>query len=491
MAEKRSAALLLAVLEIVDRLNEETPQRQSNGAGGIVRWPTVVTTLDYLQPGAGWTDSTVRKTFKDYKHKTHEARGAMIASVQVPNLRELVTEIRERGTRPAGKAPVIPGEREPQPTQKKGKPTAQERLEGIRRAEQDIMDRAEELAAEEIELEQERSRRRIAERMAEQYKKRAAFVVSAMEMLKDIVVPMDPARWAPGAVPAVHIKKEIDSTLILADIHVGDEIHSDTMGALNEYNFPIFQQKAKRLVGGIRESLEVLREYGPCKRVNILGLGDWTTGTKIFPGQAHHIEFGAMEQAIRGADEMANVYMEILEMPGVEQVVARHVPGNHGRPGRKGEDPFEDNWDLVLYEFMRLRLQNQPRMDFQWYKSWWMKPVIRGWEFLCAHGDEVKGWAGIPTYGLRRWAARWREMLDSIGQRYDYGVIGHHHVEVEEPNLIISGAWPGASFFSAKELQMGGPATQMFYAVSAERGIEWRRRLPLDPPKRSVTQEAV
>jgi hypothetical protein len=190
-----------------------------------------------------------------------------------------------------------------------------------------------------------------------------------------------------------------------------------------------------------------------------------------------------MKQALRGADEMALLYQEILHLPGIEIINAEHIPGNHGRPGRKGNDPFEDNWDLVLYEFHRLRLQREERIKYRWHESWWMKPNIMGWEFLCAHGDEVKGWNGVPNYGFRRWASKWREMLDTIGQRYDYGVIGHHHIEVEEKNLVISGAWPGASFFSAKELQAAGPATQMLYSVTVEHGITWRRRLPLDPAR--------
>jgi hypothetical protein len=255
------------------------------------------------------------------------------------------------------------------------------------------------------------------------------------------------------------------------------------MGAINEYNFDIFKEKSKRLFAGVKESLEMLREFGPCSRFNIFGLGDWVTGTNIFPGQAHHVEFGAMKQALRGADEMAVLYQEILHLPGIEVINAEHIPGNHGRPGRKGNDPFEDNWDLVLYEFHRLRLQREERIKYRWHESWWMKPNIMGWEFLCAHGDEVRGWNGIPNYGFRRWASKWREMLDTIGQRYDYGVIGHHHIEVEEKNLVISGAWPGASFFSAKELQAAGPATQMLYSVTEEHGITWRRRLPLDPAR--------
>jgi hypothetical protein len=332
-------------------------------------------------------------------------------------------------------------------------------------------------------IEQAEAKARTFERLYKQAKARSAFVRTAIDALRDTVTALEPLPWDKDTIPAIHLTKEQEAVLILSDIHIGDEIKTDTMGAINEYNFDIFKEKSKRLFAGVKESLEMLREFGPCSRFNIFGLGDWVTGTNIFPGQAHHVEFGAMKQALRGADEMAVLYQEILHLPGIEVINAEHIPGNHGRPGRKGNDPFEDNWDLVLYEFHRLRLQAEKRINYRWHESWWMKPNIMGWEFLCAHGDEVKGWNGVPNYGFRRWASKWREMLDTIGQRYDYGVIGHHHIEVEEKNLVISGAWPGASFFSAKELQAAGPATQMLYSVTEEHGITWRRRLPLDPAR--------
>lgn len=483
----RSPALLVAIVEAVRRSSQK-----SAANGGPEVWKPATKVWSHIT-GERWHEmlpNRLRNRFRDYtKGMSSEAVSAWCASVDPEVYRETLAAVLKTGDVPDEPPPVVPGVNAEVPAPKKTKPTPQERLEGIQRAEERIMGNSEEIAEWEIAVAEAVSKQRIAERMADHFKKRAAFVKSALEMLKDIVVPMEPARWDPTTIPAVHIRREQDAVLILADIHWGDETKPDIMGALNAYNAEIAKQKVRRLLAGIRESLEMLREHGNVRRLKILGLGDWVTGTAIFPGQAHQIEFGKMRQALLGADEMANLYLECLELPGIEEVDAEHVPGNHGRGGKKGEDPFEDNWDLVLYEFMKRRLANQSRLKFEWHWSWWMKPRIRGWDFLCAHGDEVKGWAGIPNYGLRRWAARWREMLDSIGQRYDYGVIGHHHVEVEERDLIISGAWPGASFFSAKELQMGGPSTQMFYSVSEDYGITWRRRLPLDPPRRQPSTE--
>lgn len=448
MAE-RSLPLLLAVHALVER-REDRPL----SGGAYVTWPYVLAVLQHLQPDANWSDSTVRKAYRTVKGQ-QSAIDAMIAGVQIPDLPTIVNTIIDKGAPPSGAPPIIPGVNQQRAPEGKKAPKPEP-------TEEELVEKVES----DIKVEQAEARARINARLYNEAKKRAAFVATACDMLKDIVVAMPPAAWHPSQIPAVHIKREQEAVLLLSDIHVGEAIHADTMGALNVYNFDVFKEKARRLYAGVKESLEVLREHGNVRRLKILGLGDWVTGVNIFKGQAHHIEFGAMKQALYGAEELANLYHELLELPGIEEVDAEHVPGNHGRPGGKGQDPFEDNWDLVTYEFLRLRLQNQPRLKFKYHMSWWMKPSVMGWEFLCAHGDEVKGWNGIPNYGFRRWGAKWRELLDSVGQRYDYGIIGHHHVEVEEKNLIISGAWPGASFFSAKELQSGGGATQMFYSVS-------------------------
>lgn len=467
-------ALLVAVAKV---LRDEVANGGHHPAGGgpLTWWPLVAVVMTRIT-GHKWTDESARckhkRTFKSLK-RNQDAMDRMADTVPVATYMPVVEAVlsdldTERNpSTPSDVKPKAKADPEPEPTD--------EEIEA--KAEIDIkIERANALA-------------RTYKRLYTETLKRAAFVSTAIEMLKDTVQASAQVHWEPHEIPAVHLKREQEAVLLLSDIHIGDQIHADTMGALNVYNLDVFKEKSKRLFSGIKESLEMLREHGNVRKMTILGLGDWVTGTNIFPGQAHHVEFGAMKQALAGAEHIAELYLQCLELPGIEWIDSEAVPGNHGRPGRKGADPFEDNWDCVTYEFVRLRLANQHQLSFKWHQSWWMMPRIQGWDFLCAHGDEVKGWNGIPSYGFRRWGAKWRELLDTVGKRYDYGIIGHHHTEVEEKNLIISGAWPGASFFSAKELQSGGQATQMFYSVAQDYGITWRRRLPLDPPKRIISDE--
>lgn len=471
MADPTRDALLAAVVQYLRDGVMNRGIRQRNG-GNYSWWPLVAVAMAALA-GKRKQPSSWREDYRSLPAEVKEHPDSITEHYEV------LERVLEQGVAP-GHEPKTKAEG-PRRSSKKRSPTVED---------------VENLTAEEIlgltdtsiRVERAEAKARLYKRLYNEAIKRASFVEAACDMLKDIVVAHDPVAWVPPTF-SVHIKRYWEAVLLLADLHIGDRVDADVMGALNVYNFEIFKQKRDRLFVGVREGLEMLRDFAEVSTIHSLVLGDTVTGVNIFPGQAHHIEFGAMEQAVRGADELSAFHLHLLDLPGIEKVRRRSVPGNHGRPGRKGQDPFQDNWDLVLYEFERLRLAKEPRIDVQWYKSWWMLENILGWDFLCAHGDEVKAWNGIPNYGFRRWAARWRELLDSVGKRYDYGVIGHHHVDVEERNLIISGAWPGASFFSAKELQSGGPATQMFYSVSQDYGITWRRRLPLDPPRRTIGGE--
>lgn len=334
-----------------------------------------------------------------------------------------------------------------------------------------------------IETEKYQAQIRNWRRQYDEAKKRAAFVERACEMLRDIVVALPDVHWDSPA-PAIHVAREMVPTLVICDAHVGDEYKPELMGALGAYNFAIFQQKVRRLYAGILDALKYYSDHGQIRRMQVLFLGDVVTGTNIFPGQAHHIEFGAMEQAIKGADEFAHFLRELLHLPGIERLDIECVPGNHGRPGRKGQDPFEDNWDNVLYEFMRLRLGGIDRIRFKWHTQWWMLVDILGWQFLCAHGDEIRGWQQIPNYGFRRWEQNWRKMLDRIGLRFDYSIVGHHHIDVEEESRMIGGAWPGASFFGAKALGSLGAESQLMFGVVEDYGVSWRYRVPLYEPRR-------
>lgn len=337
------------------------------------------------------------------------------------------------------------------------------------------------IAMEKLEAQLRNSKRKYDEAM-----KHAALVEQACAMLRDIVVTLPPVEWTPPA-PAVHVVREVVPTLVLCDAHLGDRYTAELMGGIGHYDYNVFEQKLERLYTGIKGTLDHLREYGRARRLKILILGDLATGVNIYPGQAHHLEFGAMEQSVRGADRFAHLLRELLYLPGVEEEDAECVPGNHGRPGKKGQDPYEDSWDNVLYEHMRLRLADVHQIRFQWHRSWWMLPDILGWQFLCEHGEDVKRFQQIPNYGLRRREMQWKLMLERMGKRLDYYIVGHHHVELEEETRMIGGAWPGASFFGAKALGSIGAESQLMFGVVEDYGVSYRYRIPLYEPRKPGT----
>lgn len=284
------------------------------------------------------------------------------------------------------------------------------------------------------------------------------------------VVPEPPAEPVAG-------KREIIWASI-SDVQLGTRVDLEKVGGLNQHDWTVFLRKLgaweEALVAAIRER----RAAVPIEGVVVALLGDIVEGHNIFKGQAYELDLDVYKQVIHGASDFAQAFARVIATFPDLTFTLYGVGGNHGRVGAYGEAPFRCNFDLVLYHIIELRLAalKLPNVACHFPESWFQVVETWDWTHLLVHGDDIKGWGGLPFYGLQRAVAKYQQVLR---RPVNYLHAGHHHSEAcissSLGDAVINGNWIGANSFSKVIVEANTPV-QLIHGITEENGIEWTRK---------------
>lgn len=282
-------------------------------------------------------------------------------------------------------------------------------------------------------------------------------------------------------------KAERDAILPLYDLQFGQRVTAeDTPGGMNTFNVEVFTERLARYVEAVGNTLLDYGQSHSIKNLIIPFGGDAVEGWGVFKAQEWQLELDPIEQVIRLVDLMVPALHEIIglakEELGVEGVGVFCVTGNHGKPGGRssGALPSTLNFDYLFYRMLEKAMVNYP------IDQWGIEPagslyfVSQGHTFLMIHGHEVRGWGGLPLYGLTKWDAK---AIRLNHQMFSYALLGHHHVpaniSIGYGEHLMSGNWVGANNLS-KEITAGGRPSQWVFFTSKEYGVGERSLIHLD-----------
>ena len=333
-----------------------------------------------------------------------------------------------------------------------------------------------------VSTEKEKAVRQNEKRILSQLvKEQAARDIIAEKMVSAIEV-LPPLKIQPISIPTTPSYREEEVVLMLSDIQAGTKIDLAATGGLNEYNWSILEEQFQILLKSMISIITRMKRFCPIKTLNIAMLGDMVEGMGIFVGQAQHVDQDLYNQMFKLADLLCWFICELLYL--FDEIKVTCIGGNHGRIGKKGENPHFVNHDVYLYKYIEAKLQNQRQIKFDIPLSWWKVIEIQGYKFLLLHGDDIKSWNGLPYYGIDRADARWTTLLSAYEIYFDYILMGHFHAQTELPRVrgekIINGCFPGGSVYALKSLVTAGRPSQKLFGVHKEHGKTWAFNLFLD-----------
>ena len=284
-----------------------------------------------------------------------------------------------------------------------------------------------------------------------------------------------PLALAKVPVPISTSPQEQTIVLELSDIQAGTLITKESTGGLNEFNWEILCEYFDNLFIGVQEVTQALQHSSPITKLHVHMLGDIVEGSQIFPGQEQHICKDLFHQAMGVTQLIEDFLIKCLSL--FKDIHITAVCGNHGRVGKKGENPHWVNWDRIVYEFVKRELSNYPNITWKMDDSWWQIDTIYSYKFYLTHGDDIRCWAGIPYYGVDRSAQRETELLRMANEWYDYFMIGHLHTPSIIPGVattkFINGCFPGGTIFSMKNMGVASKPQQWLLVVHPKWGVTY------------------
>jgi hypothetical protein len=327
----------------------------------------------------------------------------------------------------------------------------------------------------EVLTENEELRRQITElqvRLRQTQTKTADLVQAAHDGAKAAAIVLG----NPPAVPVSKAdgrKKQVEAALLhLSDWQIGK--------ATGTYDSEIAKQRIKLLGEKLTKLVGIERADHPVTEChNLLG-GDLVEGVTIFPGQTYEIDSGLFKQTFTAVGAIEQLIRQ--ELATFEKVHCWEVEGNHGRLGRKGDLPREDNTDLFVYREARERLaeyEQEGRLVWHPRKRWYAIIEIGNYRALLVHGDQVKQFGGnTPAFGIVRKVNAWASgVLPAFTDVY----MGHFH----QPLVLPMANGRGRTFVNPS-LESDSAYAQEFMSAT---GTPGQRLHFVDPESGRVTSE--
>lgn len=243
---------------------------------------------------------------------------------------------------------------------------------------------------------------------------------------------------------------------------------------------------AVKRVGMLGEKLvrlvEVERADHPVTDVhNLLG-GDLVEGVSIFPGQSFEVDGALFRQLFAAVGALEQLLR--LELSSFETVHCWEQTGNHGRLGRKGDHPREDNADKLVYQLARERLaeyEASGRLVWHEREKWYTIVVIGNYRALLVHGDQIKQFGGnTPAFGIARKVNAW---ASGVVEPFTDCWMGHFH----QPLALPLANGHGRTFVNPS-IESGSEYAREFVAAT---GTPGQRLSFVDPERGRLTAERI
>jgi hypothetical protein len=245
------------------------------------------------------------------------------------------------------------------------------------------------------------------------------------------------------------------------------------------YDSPAAERRVERMAAKVIEMTEIQRAHHPVKHIHVWLLGDLVEGELIFPGQAHRIDASLYRQVTLDGPRILGNFLRRMAA-SFEAVHVLGVIGNHGAIGgasRREMHP-ETNADMMLYRIVQQLTADEKRItwrlpDTAGERAWYLIDEIGAYSSLLIHGDQVRGWAGIPWYGFKLKVPQW-----ASGAIEPFGDVacGHFHQKTQmsfpgRRKARINGTLESMNTYAQETLASVSDPSQTLLFVEPSRGI--------------------
>jgi len=256
----------------------------------------------------------------------------------------------------------------------------------------------------------------------------------------------------------------------LSDWHIGEIVNADETEGLGEYNFAIAQRRIFGIVDSFMKWIYTMRHGYRIKKCVVFGEGDYISGdiqqlylSNEFPVPVQTAKAGLL------FGEVVSILSRHFDFVEVHQVGA----DNHGRmqPKPLVKRKFETSYSYLVNAISEQVLSKHSNVKVIVENGIKHIADVGGWKFLIEHGDSIRGWMGVPYYGIEKSKAK--EAVKRLGtdREFDYVSMAHFHVPAFlSGNVFVNGSLSGTSELDEANGRAARPS-QVAFMVSPKHGV--------------------
>lgn len=254
------------------------------------------------------------------------------------------------------------------------------------------------------------------------------------------------------------------AVLHLSDWHIGKETSS--------FNSQVASERVEMLADKVRILAEIERADHPVRSIHALLGGDMAENLGIFPGQAYEVDSTMFTQVFTATAAIEKLLRSLLS--SFQTVDVWEQAGNHGRIGRRGDNPRADNIDRLIYRIVQDRFQDEKRLTWHNADSWFSIVEVGNYRALLIHGDQIKSFGGnTPAFGITRKVNAW---ATGVLPPFTDCMMGHFHTPLVLPiangrgRTFVNPSIESDSEYAREFVASTGTPGQRLHFVEPERG---------------------
>lgn len=231
------------------------------------------------------------------------------------------------------------------------------------------------------------------------------------------------------------------------DWHIGEVVDADEIEGFNAFNLSIATERVNQFVEKSIRWIDMHKPTYAIPTLRIIDTGDGISGD-IHEELSRTNEFPVPVQVV----EAANLKAQAIAAASAhfESVVVDFVTAdNHSRTTKKPQfkEGGVNSMNYLVGWITAKLVARLPNVKFNLHPVISTVVEIEGTRYLIQHGHTIKGWAGIPYYGVERAVGREAKVRLNMpaSRRFHQIVMGHFHAPLNHPNFMVGGSLTGTN----------------------------------------------
>jgi len=245
---------------------------------------------------------------------------------------------------------------------------------------------------------------------------------------------------------ARHKKSAATPLLMLSDLHLGEVVAPEEIEFCNGFDVNIAEDRLRHVFDkAVSFPQEVMSGLSYKGIVCALG-GDFLSGS-IHPELLRTNAQTDFEAVAYWVPKLAAGIGMLADHYG--QVYVPCVAGNHDRSPTNRRVPSkkraQDSFTWIIYHWLQDHFRDDPRVKLDVSTGSDIAFNVYDTRFNLTHGDQFKGGNGIGGVAVPIMRGNTKKMARqaSIGNPYDYLLMGHFHQFLTLPNVLVNGSLKG------------------------------------------------